>query len=367
MPGSKPKAVKKILYIVHHRLNRSPGQRYRCEQYLRYLESAGFSYTFSPIIQTEHEDFCLYQSTRIIDKFYVFAKSFLRRIRDVFRAVKYDYVFIYREAFLTGSVLFERMLKLSGAKIILDFDDAIWLPDISEANKKFSFLKRPEKIDDIIRLSDKIIVGNAYLKEYASRLNGNVEIFPSTIDLEYYQYTPKFFANTNPVIIGWSGSHTTIKHFETILPVLKKIKLQFGERVHFVVYGDKNYQHKELNIQGMAWSHDTEVPVISSFDIGIMPLPNDPWSQGKCAMKGLQYMGLGVPAVLAPVGMNNDVIQHEVNGFLASTEDEWFQCLSKLIINPELRKKVGEKGRKTVEEQFSCQQLHQKYIDILSF
>jgi glycosyltransferase involved in cell wall biosynthesis len=360
----RQKSEKSILYIVHHRLNRSPGQRYRCEQYLRYLEEAGFSYTFSPIIKTSHEDYCLYQSSRITDKAFVFLKSFFRRIRDVFRAYRYDYIFIYREAFLTGSVFFERLLKWSGAKIILDFDDAIWLPDISEANKKLSFLKRPGKINDIINLSDIVIVGNEYLRQYASRMNPNTVIFPSTIDLDYYQYVPKKTTENQTIVIGWSGSHTTIKHFETIVPVLKMIKQKFGEDVVFKVYGDKNYHNEELNITGIQWSHETEVDVISSFDIGIMPLPNDQWSQGKCAMKGLQYMGLGIPAVLAPVGMNKDVIQHGVNGFLASSEDDWMNCLSELVKSKELRLKLGKNGRLTVEQKFSCQQLHDRYVDI---
>lgn len=357
---------KKILYIAHHRLNRSPGQRYRCEQYLAYLSDAGYDYTFSPIIKTAQEDYALYQSHNLFDKAMVFVKSAFRRSYDVIRAHRYDYIFIYREAFLTGSVVFERLFKLSGAKIILDFDDAIWLPDVSEANKKLSFLKRPEKINDIIALSDKVIVGNKYLKDYAVKFNNRVDIFPSTIDLSYYKIPTKVKNINDPILIGWSGSHTTIKHFETIVPVLQKIKDKYGTLVSFCVYGDANYFNNDLGIQGVPWSFDTEVSVISSFDIGIMPLPDDKWSQGKCAMKGLQYMGLEVAAVLSPVGMNKDVIDHGINGFLASDEEDWINHLSQLIDNTELRKKLSKQGRKTIEERFSCQQLHAKYVGLIN-
>lgn len=358
-------AHKKILFIVHHRLNRSPGQRYRFEQYLPYLKLKGVEYKISPLIINAEEDFFLYQSRSVLHKAVIFFKAVMRRLIDVFRAWRYDYVFIYREAFLTGSVFFEKLLKLSGAKIILDFDDAIWLPDISEANKKLSFLKRPEKINDIIRLSSKVIVGNTYLANYVKPLNPNVYVFPSTIDLNYYSTLHTHSDKTSPVIIGWSGSHTTIKHFETIIPVLKKIKHKHGRGVKIVVYGESNYKNDDFEVEAIAWSHETEVKTISSFDIGIMPLPNNQWSQGKCAMKGLQYMGLGVAAILSPVGMNKDVIVNGVNGYLADTEEEWIDRIEELIADSKLRERLGYNGRKTIEEKFSCQVKSDEYLNLL--
>ena len=280
----------------------------------------------------------------------------------------YDIVFIYREAFPLGWIFFETMLAWSGARIVLDFDDAIWLPTVSEANKSFQWLKRPEKINDIIALSDLVIVGNTYLAQYAKRFNSNVVVFPSTINLDYYKLetnpSPDKKEHNNKIIIGWSGSHTTIGHFEIIIPVLKKLKNLYREKIGFVVYGDAHYKNEDLDIIGTAWSYETEVQVISSFDIGIMPLPNDEWSKGKCAMKGLQYMGLAVPAVMAAIGMNLDVAVEGKNGFLAKDENEWFDKLSRLIIDKELRRTIGLAGRETVERTFSCQAKHQEYVNI---
>ncbi len=356
---------KRVLFVVQHRFNRAPGQRYRCEQYIKYLEANGFECVYSPLIATAEEDFALYNSKNLFAKAYLFLKGFARRVKDVLRANRFDVIYIYREAFMTGSVFFERLLKRSGAKIILDFDDAIWLQTISDANRSLQWLKNPEKTNSIIALSDLVIVGNSYLAGHAKKFNSNVIIFPSTIDLDYYQISaiPKSHKNDR-VVIGWSGSHTTVEHFETILPVLKSLKSKFGTKLHFAVYGDPHYKNTELNINGTAWGAETEVSTIASFDIGIMPLPNDEWSKGKCAMKGLQYMGLQVPAVLSAIGMNNDLIEDGINGFLASSEEQWIDKLSLLIENPELRHKIGSTGRQTIEQKFSCQALSTAYINI---
>jgi glycosyltransferase involved in cell wall biosynthesis len=353
----------KVLFIVQHRFNRSPGQRYRCEQYISYLENNGFECVYSPLITTKEEDNALYNSSSLFDKAAIFLKGFWRRLKDVRRARNFDIIFIYREAFMTGSVFFERLLKKSGARVILDFDDAIWLSTVSEVNRSLQWLKRPGKVNDIIALSNLVITGNSYLADYAKTYNKNVTIFPSTIDLDYYRIPDK--PKTSEIItIGWSGSHTTIEHFETIVPVLKNLKNKFGPLIKFEVYGDANYKNAALEIQGTAWSFDSEVSTIAAFDIGIMPLPDDNWSKGKCAMKGLQYMGLQVPAVLAAVGMNKDVINDGLNGFLANNEDEWLVKLSLLIENPGLREQIGKAGRKTIEQRFSSQGLRGHYLDI---
>lgn len=354
-----------ILFIVQHRFNRSPGQRYRCEQYISYLEANGFECVYSPLIATKEEDNALYNSQSLFDKASIFLKGFLRRVKDVWRAKDFDIVFIYREAFMTGSVLFEKLLKKSGARIILDFDDAIWLSTVSEANKSLQWLKRPEKVNNIIALSNLTITGNAYLANYAKAYNPNVVVFPSTINLNYYTIPPVQQKNdTGKIVIGWSGSHTTVEHFETIVPVLKKLKNKFGDKLEFEVYGDPHYKNDELEIQGTAWSFESEVATIASFDVGIMPLPDDNWSKGKCAMKGLQYMGLAVPAVLSSVGFNKDVIEDGVNGFLAATEAEWMDKLTRLIESKELRVQLGNAGRKTIEQRFSSQALSKTYLNI---
>jgi len=352
---------RRILYIVQHRFNRSPGQRYRCEQYLPFLEQNGFECVYSPIIINEEEDKNFYSTGNYFSKLIIFSKAFFRRLKDNWRAKNFDIIYIYREAFMTGTVFFEQQFKKSGAKIIFDFDDAIWNSDVSEGNKKLAWLKRPEKINEILGLADTVFAGNKFLANYASSSNKNVVVFPSTIDLNYYKVPLKTSQSTK-VVIGWSGSQTTIEHFKTIIPVLLKLKEKYANRIGFVVYGVPEYTNDSLEIKGTAWSHETEVSQIATFDIGIMPLPNTEWSKGKCGMKGLQYMALEVPAVMAAVGENINIIQDGVNGFLASTEEEWLTKLSFLIESKELRNILGKEGRKTIEANYSVEALKSVYL-----
>lgn len=355
-----PQTKKRILYIVQHRWDRSPGQRYRCEQYFPYLQKAGFECVYSPILATAKEDKDFYSAGNYLRKLGLFLKGAWRRLKDVRRAKEFDIVFIYREAFMTGTIVFEKMLKRSGVKIVYDFDDAIWNHDVSQANKALGWLKRPEKTNDIIALADLVIVGNQYLATHAARFNAHAVVIPSTIDLNYYQVPEKKKAKA--VIIGWSGSLTTIEHFKPIIPVLKKVKEKYGERVAFRVFGMSDYTQEELNIKGIGWTPQNEVEQIAAFDIGIMPLPDNQWTRGKCGMKGLQYMALEVPAVMSAVGVNKDIVQDGINGFLATTDAEWIEKLSLLIESTALRESLGKAGRKTIEEKFSCQALQQTYV-----
>jgi glycosyltransferase involved in cell wall biosynthesis len=184
---------------------------------------------------------------------------------------------------------------------------------------------------------------------------------PTTIDTNYHK---KSLSNIkkSAICIGWTGTSTTLKHFETIIPVLKKIKDIFQEKVYFKVIVNFPYRLPELNIESKQWSSENEIDDLSEIDIGIMPLPNDEWAKGKCGFKGLQYMALEIPTIMSPVGVNSEIINDGENGFLASTEDEWVEKLSLLIENEALRIKLGKAGQKTVEEKYSVNALKDQYV-----
>jgi glycosyltransferase involved in cell wall biosynthesis len=353
----------KILFIAAHRPNRSPSQRYRFEQYFNFLNENGYTYKLSYIIN-EHDDDIFYNKGGLFNKSLIVLKSIAKRLKDVRRANNFDIVFIQREAFMMGTTFFEKLFSKTKAKVVFDFDDSIWLMDTSNANKKWEWLKSSEKTGKIISYSHLVFAGNNYLADYAKRFNANVKILPTTIDTEFHKRS-KPYTNNEKTCIGWSGSITTIKHFENSIPVLKKIKEKYGNTVFFKVMGDTTYENKELNIKGIAWSSETEVSVLSTFDIGIMPLPDDLWVKGKCGLKGLSYMSLEIPTVMSNVGVNPEIIKDGVNGFLANSEEEWINKISLLIESFELRKKLGENARKTVLERYSTES--QKFNLLNSF
>ncbi len=353
----------RILFIAAHRPNRSPSQRYRFEQYFHFLNMNGYEYELSYIID-KYDDAIFYSKGSLFNKLLIVLKSIAKRLYDVKRANNFDIVFIQREAFMMGTTFFEKLFSKTKAKLVFDFDDSIWLMDTSNANKKWEWLKSTEKTSKIISYSHLVFAGNNYLANYARPFNRNVKILPTTIDTAFHK-RPQPYANNTKICIGWSGSITTIKHFENIIPVLKKIKKKYGDTVFFKVMGDPTYKNNELNLKGISWSHETEVEVLSSFDIGIMPLPNDQWVKGKCGLKGLSYMSLEVPTVMSNIGVNPEIIEDGVNGFLADSKEEWFNKISLLIESFELRKKLGENARKTVIERYSTES--QKYNLLNSF
>lgn len=352
----------KILFIGPHRPNRNGSQRFRMEQFFPYLRQEGFICDYSWFLN-EHDDQIFYSPGNRFGKFRIFLKAVIIRLRDVLRANKYDIIFIQREALMTGSVFFERQFARSKAKVVFDFDDAIWLEDTSDANKALKWLKRPSKTADIIKFSDLVIAGNDYLAAYARQFNKAVEVLPTVVDTS--TYIPEKGTAGKSVSLGWSGSKTTVKHFTLIEPVLKILKEKYGEQICFKQIGDKNFNLIGLSMESSDWNFSNEVEELNKIDVGLMPLPDDKWAKGKCGFKAIQYMALEIPVVASPVGVNTNIVQHDANGFLAVSSEEWLKYLFILIESPDLRNDMGKRARRTVEEKYSVQSQLKKLITLL--
>ncbi len=355
--------MKKILFIADHRLNRSPSQRYRFEQYLNYFKTEGFDWELSEII-TEKDDAVFYHPGNYIQKTGIILKSFYIRWKDLRRAKQFDLIFIQREALLVGSSYFEKKFH-KRHKVIFDFDDSIWLLDTSPENKKFEFLKNPDKTKINIQHAHAVIAGNSFLAGYAKPFNPNTFIIPTTIDTDFHLPKPEL-RNTSKIVIGWSGSISTIKHFEIAIPVLKQLQQKYPGKLEIHVIGQGSYSHPELNVISKNWSAETEIDDLNCFDIGIMPLPDDEWVKGKCGLKGLSYMACGVATVMSFVGVNPEIIEQGKNGFLASNTAEWVDHLSLLIENSDLRRSIGMAGRETVVKNYSVNANKHKYLEVLN-
>lgn len=347
-----------------HRPDRSPSQRFRFEQYLEYIRANGYDTEFSWLV-TADDDKILYRPGSLLGKFGIFWRATWRRLGEALKASSYDIIFIQREAYMLGTAFFEKAFARSRAKVIFDYDDSIWIQNVSAGNRLLGFLKNADKTRDIIRASDMVFAGNPYLADFASQYNDTVRIVPTTIDTDEYRRLPRP-ADLRPdqVCIGWSGSFTTIEHFEEAVPALHIIKQLYGDRVVFRVVGDGSYRNPELGIVGLPWRKDTEVADLSAMDIGIMPLPDTEWAKGKCGLKGLQYMAVGTPTIMAPVGVNVDIIDHGRNGLLASTTDEWVAALRQLIDDEAARRRIGEAGRQTVLDHYSVRSERDHYLQL---
>lgn len=352
--------MKKILLWCLHRPDRSPSQRYRIEEFIPFLEKNGYKVDYSFLLD-EADDKIFYKPGNYFGKLKIVTKSILKRMAELKNAEQYDLVFVQREAFMLGTDYFEKNISKK-IPLIFDFDDSIWLQIVSEKNKNLAFLKNADKTSKIISYATMVFAGNNYLADYARQYNRQVEIIPTTIDTQVYQYV-----NSNKkdgVCIGWSGSFSTIQYFQYAIPALLRIKKKFGDKVNFKIIGDESYYCEELQTQGVPWKAKTEVLDLSEMDIGIMPLPDDEWTKGKCGLKGLQYMALGIPTLMSPVGVNTDIIQNGVNGFLPATEDDWVECISQLVEDKILRQQIGEAGKQTVINCYSSTAWEDKYLKL---
>lgn len=353
---------KKVLFLALHRPDRSPSQRFRFEQYLGFLSTNGYSCEFSYLI-SENDDKIFYGSGNYLGKFGILWRSFWKRWKESKNADQYDLIFVQRECFMLGTTFFEKRFA-SKSKMIFDFDDSIWLQFVSEGNKSLSFLKDASKTSKLIEISDMIFAGNQYLADYAAQFNKNIKIIPTTIDTDEYQRLtlPK---QAGRVCIGWSGSFTTIEHFKHAVPSLKKLKEKYGDKIYFKVIGSDKYVNDDLGIKGLNWNKKDELKELSEIDIGLMPLPNDEWTKGKCGLKGLQYMALEIATIMSNVGVNGEIIEDGVNGYLINKEEDWVEKISMLIENDALRKSMGAAGRKTVLDFYSVESQKERYLDYL--
>jgi glycosyltransferase involved in cell wall biosynthesis len=353
-----------VLFASVHPPGRAPSQRFRYEQYIGFLAEHGFRTTFAPVLKPEDYD-VVYSEGGYLKKGLIAGRGLARRLLEAARLRRFDIVFVQREAVQLGTAWFEALAARARPPLVFDFDDAIWLRNVSDANRNLAWLKRPAKTAKLIAMADLVFAGNAYLADYARRINPRVSIVPTTIDTDYH-VRDTTVPRGPAVCIGWTGSSTTLQHFDLVVPVLRRLKERYGDQLRFKLIGDPDYRHEKLGIRGEPWNAATEVRDLSDIDIGVMPLPDDEWARGKCGLKGLQYMALEIPTVMSPVGVNTEIIEDGVNGFLADGQDEWFAKLSTLIESESLRRELGSASRQTVESRYSVRSQQDRYLSLLS-
>ncbi len=353
----------RILFVTMHRPRRSPGQRFRFEQYLPYLEAQGFECDMSYIV-SEQDDRILYSPGRYAAKFGMLVKSVFHRLRDVMAARNYDIVFVYREALMINTGIIEWLLAQTRARMVFDFDDAVWIQPVSDANSKLGFLRAgPSKIPGVLKRCDLVFAGNNYLADYARQFNDHVHVIPTTLDTSTHKPGPR--PPHQGVCIGWNGSPSTVPYFHALTPALTRVKQRFGDRVYFKLVGDGAYRNPALDLVGQAWKEATEVEDTLEFDLGLMPLPDDPWTRGKCGFKALLYMALAIPPVVSPVAVNAEIVEDGVCGFTAATDDEWVDKIGRLVEDAPLRQTFGQRGREVVVQRYSLDSQKDRYVQLL--
>ena len=324
----------KVIFLTHYS---DQGHRFRVEQYFPFLLEHQVEPKWQPIFGSWRDRLSIYRQISHFD-----ITCIQRRLLP-----PPEFSFIRRRA----------------PKIIFDIDDAIMYRSSSSSNPH-SFSRRL-KFKWMVKGSDAVIVGNQFLKEEVLKVDPRKEIFliPTSIDIRHYP-KKKEVKDSSEIILGWIGTKGNLKYVKKLELVFKAISQRFPH-VKLKIVSNDFYESPSIPVINKPWRLEEENEDLISFDIGLMPLNHDLWSKGKCGLKIIQYLSVGVPVVCTPVGINRDIVQDGENGFWATTGEEWEERLSLLIQDHSLRRKMGEKGIRTVEEGYSLTVTSEKFLNVL--
>ena len=271
----------------------------------------------------------------------------------------YDVVYVQRRLLGTVDLAF---LRRASRRLVYDFDDAVMYRSSRHSNQ-VSFSRR-WAFKRMVRASDAVIAGNHFLKGEALRYveEGKVTVIPTAVDLE--RYPPKDYGTSrDSVVLGWIGSGSTLWYLRNLNPVLEALYRRYPQ-IELKVVSDEFLDSSVVPVVKKKWALEDEVSDLQSFDIGLMPLTDDVWSQGKCGLKAVQYSAAGIPVVCSPIGINRDIVEDGLNGYWASTDAQWVERISRLIDEPPLRVRMGREGRKRVQGSFSVDVTSKMVLDL---
>jgi len=323
--------------------------RLRMIQYGDALQSQGIEHLLAPFFDQSYlERLYSGQSTRGPT-----FSAYARRVSQLRQAGQADLLWLEKEALPWLPWVIERALIPTGIPLVVDYDDAVFHRyDMHRTSAVRRLLGR--KLDWLMESAALITAGSRYLADRAKAAGARrIEIVPTVVDLNAYTQQPAPVP-TQPPSIGWIGTPSTwTEYMVPLMPLLGQGAEAHGARITVVGAGRAAATHPLLD--NLPWTEESEVARIHEMDIGIMPLTDTPWARGKCGYKLIQYMACGIPVIASPVGVNAEIVEHGVNGFLASTEAEWTEALRTLLSDPALRARMGEEGRRKVERDYSLQ------------
>jgi glycosyltransferase involved in cell wall biosynthesis len=318
----------------------------RTYQYLPIWQTMGIDVQVSPLLR---DDYIKRLYAKQTTNWFAVINDYLMQAVRLLSSGKYDLLWIEKELFPNLPAWFEQALSALNIRYVVDYDDAIF--HNYDINLHPIKMLLTDKIDKVMRNSALVVCGNAYLAERAHTAGSrHVEIVPTVVDLDRYAVVK---SKIRPVlVIGWIGSPSTVKYLDVVLPALKIVAAEFPLQLRVI---GAQFASPGLDVDGRSWSEESEASEIQDFDVGIMPLIDSPWERGKCGYKLIQYMACGRPFVASPVGVNREIVEHGINGYLASTVDEWTHAFRTLYSDSQNRLVMGEHGRRSVEKKYCLQ------------
>ena len=324
-----------------------PSSRYRVYQFLPHFQDAGIDCHVDPLFGATYFSILQVRSSVLqtcLKIPYVLAR-FLKRLGTLLTLGRRDLIVIEGQLFPYAPPLIERLLRWLRYRLVFEMDDAIYLTRGHE-----------RKMPVLLAMATGVIVGNDRLAAYATQFSSRVTVVPTVVDTARFVPRPArpIVARDRgnaPITIVWIGLACNLKYLDVLAPALRRLRERYDVKLRVVCSQVPALGGVDLEFRPWAW--EREVEDLQDATIGVMPLEDTAWARGKCALKLLQYLAVGLPAVASPVGVNGDILVNGQNGFLASTEQEWYERLESLCREPQLRARMGQAGRQTVETRYS--------------
>ena len=351
----------KILFVAQYG-PLAASSRTRVFDYLPLLRRAGVTCDVRIVMP----DDLIKRNTRgIFSRLLYYALSYSRALWTgwacVFTAPQYDAILIQKVLF---SFPIPHLLRRYRHKIFFDFDDAIFTLENPNAGwiNRLRTRRRAMGVPAMLQIAHCAIVENAYTAEFAARYCPYVSQITGPIDTA--RYVPRKKTTGENIVLGWIGSQWTTRYLDLIRDPLAVLSQQYPN-LELRLIGAGDFDVPDLQIARMDWALETEVGHLQTFDIGLMPLPDDPFTRGKGGYKLLQYMACGLPVVASPVEINREIVTHGETGFLAETDAEWIEFLGILIENKTLRNRMGAAGRTRVIAHYTLEKSSEQLLALM--
>ena len=330
----------------------APTARFRVLPYLGPLAAAGIRCAVDPAAPPKyawsHEHPWNRPGVWRIARGLIRWRSLRDRRRAVARAAGFDAVLLQRDLSLfDASGDLEEALVRANPRIVFDFDDALWLSGDGSPDPA-----REAKLRRILGLARVVTAGNETLRSWAGGGDRVVHL-PTPIDTEHYAPAPGLRVAGGPVVLGWIGLRSNLPHLMTIAGPLDRVTRRRDAVVRIVCDRPPDPAALPFHAETAAWSAERELELLRSFDAGLMPLPDNTWTRGKCGLKLLQYMAVGIAAAASPVGVNREILADGEAGLLPDGDAAWDEALDRLIADAAYRAKVGRAGRARAEAAYS--------------
>jgi len=338
--------------------------RYRVYQFVAPLESLGVRLDVRPFL--DDVGFAdLYRPGAIAAKIGHHLRGALRRWSDLGVAGRWDVALVHRDLWpFVGDAPLRRMRRCQ-PRWVYDFDDAVFLPNVSAANRRFRALKPARQYMELVSGARVVAAGNSWLAGWAraqrrTRPEDEVEVVPTVVNTDDWHPLPR---GSGPLRLVWTGSHSTVRYLEAWREPLRRVARRIPElEVHVM---GAHFEAEGVRVVSHAWGARAERELVASCDVGLSPLPDEPWSRGKCGLKLILYMAHARPAVASPVGVHPEIVCNGVNGILAEGSEAVADALARLLLDERLRRRLGEAARRTAEERYSVRAIAPRLAALL--